>query len=163
MADPKQEQLRDTFLYLFESDLYWKNPVTSRTIEKTRLPAGNLCKDGYVRIALNKQTYSAHRLVWIYHHGDIPEGLTIDHKDGDRSNNRIDNLQLATRQQQQFNRKKGIPTYIRCTGRAYNAIIKFNDGTTFKKQYAKEREAFNCPEYQTNLHKKFTENGVIFL
>lgn len=34
-----------------------------------------------------------HRAVWVYHHGPIPEGHHIHHKDGDRSNNQIENLE----------------------------------------------------------------------
>lgn len=37
-----------------------------------------------------------HRVVWEVHRGAIPAGLEIDHVDGDKSNNRIDNLQLVT-------------------------------------------------------------------
>ena len=36
-----------------------------------------------------------HREVWEYHNGEIPKGYHIHHKDGDRSNNSIDNLALV--------------------------------------------------------------------
>ena len=35
-----------------------------------------------------------HRAVWEYHHGEIPKGYHVHHKDEDRTNNSIDNLQL---------------------------------------------------------------------
>lgn len=35
-----------------------------------------------------------HRAVWEYHNGEIPKGFHVHHKDGDRSNNSIDNLEL---------------------------------------------------------------------
>lgn len=35
-----------------------------------------------------------HRAVWKFHNGDIPKGYHIHHKDGDRSNNNIENLEL---------------------------------------------------------------------
>lgn len=35
-----------------------------------------------------------HRYVWEYHHGEIPEGYHIHHKDHDKSNNDISNLEL---------------------------------------------------------------------
>lgn len=38
----------------------------------------------------------AHRLVWRHFNGSIPEGLTINHKDGDKKNNRLGNLELVT-------------------------------------------------------------------
>ena len=35
-----------------------------------------------------------HRVVWEYHNGEIPKGYHIHHKDGDRNNNDISNLEL---------------------------------------------------------------------
>ena len=44
----------------------------------------------------------AHRLVWRHFNGPIPEGLTINHKDGRKQNNRPVNLELATPSEQQI-------------------------------------------------------------
>lgn len=44
------------------------------------------------------------RLVWQVHKGDIPPGLTVNHKDGDPTNNRIDNLELMTQSEQHLHR-----------------------------------------------------------
>ena len=38
-----------------------------------------------------------HRVVWSYHHGSIPPGYEIHHKDEDRSNNQIENLEILER------------------------------------------------------------------
>lgn len=35
-----------------------------------------------------------HRAVWEYHNGEVPKGYHVHHKDGDRSNNNISNLEL---------------------------------------------------------------------
>lgn len=37
-----------------------------------------------------------HRFVWECHRGEIPDGLVINHKDGDKTNNSIDNLEVVT-------------------------------------------------------------------
>lgn len=37
-----------------------------------------------------------HREVWKHHNGEIPDGHLIHHKDGDPTNNDIDNLELVT-------------------------------------------------------------------
>lgn len=39
----------------------------------------------------------AHRYVWELNYGKIPDGYDIHHKDGDKSNNDISNLELITR------------------------------------------------------------------
>lgn len=50
----------------------------------------------YVVIGLYDKLYRAHRLIWVWHYGDIPAGLQIDHIDGNGANNRLSNLRLVT-------------------------------------------------------------------
>jgi hypothetical protein len=40
-----------------------------------------------------------HNVVWETHNGAVPDGLEIDHIDGDKSNNSIKNLRLVTHAQ----------------------------------------------------------------
>lgn len=44
----------------------------------------------------------AHRLVWLHFHGPIPEGITLNHKNGIKKDNRPSNLELATYREQQI-------------------------------------------------------------
>lgn len=46
---------------------------------------------GYVKISVDGRRYFAHRLAWLYVYGAWPSG-TVDHINGDRSDNRIENL-----------------------------------------------------------------------
>ena len=66
-----------------------------------------------VYISYKRRKYLAHRLAWLYVHGVWPEE-TIDHKDGNPSNNRLKNLRLATRSQQRENqhKTKGTNPYV---------------------------------------------------
>ncbi|MDR3560474.1 MAG: HNH endonuclease [Negativicutes bacterium] len=59
--------------------------------------AGSIDRKGYLRIKLGNKNYRLHRLVWFYVYGEWPpDELEIDHKNHIRSDNRIDNLRLAT-------------------------------------------------------------------
>jgi len=57
---------------------------------------GYLNEDGYERIKFKHKSYYTNRLIWIMHHGDIPEGYYVDHINNIRNDNRIENLQLLT-------------------------------------------------------------------
>ncbi len=55
---------------------------------------------GYMQVRLmidGKRYHSgAHRLVWQYYYGNIPEGLTINHKNGIKNDNRPENLEILS-------------------------------------------------------------------
>ena len=59
--------------------------------------AGSKNKCGYVGIKINRVLYRAHRLAWLYVTGSHPEN-EIDHINGNRSDNRIQNLRDVTKQ-----------------------------------------------------------------
>lgn len=65
--------------------------------------AGKTTKNGYRTLMLQKDkiqyTFCEHRCVWVWFHGDIPEGYEINHIDADRGNNRIENLEVVNHSQ----------------------------------------------------------------
>ena len=65
--------------------------------------AGSL-RNGYGVIRIHNKMYLAHRLAWLYVHGHMPE--RIDHINGDRSDNRIDNLRIADASQNGANKRR---------------------------------------------------------
>lgn len=54
---------------------------------------------------LKVKTLTLQRLVYVYFKGDIPDGYEIDHKDCDRLNNKLDNLDLLTVKQNRQNKR----------------------------------------------------------
>ena len=94
-----QDLLHELFDYK-DSQLFWKQAKRGRNLSK---PAGSIC-NGYVRIRINEKQYLAHRLVFLMHHGHLPQ--EIDHIDGNQSNNAIENLRPATHSQNLCNRGK---------------------------------------------------------
>lgn len=96
-----QDDVKNIFHY-DDGYLYWKNNVSKN------VKSGNIagCKNkitGYTQIIIKKKMYYAHRLIFLYHNGYLPK--YIDHINGNRSDNRIQNLRECTLRQNQYNRK----------------------------------------------------------
>ena len=72
--------------------LYYKQIRPGRSIYK---PAGHTRPDLYIAVSLKGQIYLAHRVVWCLHYGYWPTEL-IDHINGIRHDNRIENLREVT-------------------------------------------------------------------
>lgn len=76
------------------------NPKTGVFIRKKHgagKVAGFIKKtDGYRYIRIRGIKYVAHRLAWMYVHGSFDQSLSVDHINGFRSDNRIENLRLVT-------------------------------------------------------------------
>jgi hypothetical protein len=76
--------------------------LVSRGKAKKGSIAGHTEHTGYVSIGIEGKYYVAHRLAWLYVFGSFPD-LDLDHIDGDKENNRIGNLRLATKHQNRQN------------------------------------------------------------
>jgi hypothetical protein len=82
----------------------WKRHHSAKRIGT---PAGSLKRDGYIDICVaGVHDIRAHRLAWFYVHGAWPAG-EIDHRNGVKADNRIDNLRVATGSQNAANRAWG--------------------------------------------------------
>lgn len=97
-----------------EKGLIWHNPEKDRRGQR-RERAGHIKPGlinrggGYriVTIRVNdgiRKTIRAHHLIWCWVHGEWPSG-EIDHINGDRDDNRIENLRLATVSQNRSNKR----------------------------------------------------------
>jgi hypothetical protein len=99
----------DLLNHLFEYDketgnLIWKIKPSSRGHSvKVGDIAGTLKSHGYICVGINYNSYRAHRLIFLMHKGYLPK--TVDHINGDKLDNRIENLRAATVGQNQHNRK----------------------------------------------------------
>ena len=73
-----------------------------RSFKRNKVRVLKPCRsvNGYywVQLCLNNvsKVSSVHRLVWLVFNGPIPEGLQINHKDENKANNALLNLELVT-------------------------------------------------------------------
>ena len=82
--------------------LTWK---INRGSAKLGSLAGTMHGSGYLVIRIDRKLYQAHRICWLLFHGSFPEN-ELDHKNLIKYDNRLENLRLATRSQNSFNKPK---------------------------------------------------------
>lgn len=81
--------------YLIDRDGDIYSTITNKFLKLSVMPSG------YQKVTLRNDneeaaTFLVHRLVWEVFNGPIPEGMTINHISEDKTDNRLDNLELLT-------------------------------------------------------------------
>lgn len=66
--------------------------------------AGTKNKRGYLVMNVLNRIMTAHRLAWMIHYGEIP-GQAIDHINGDKTDNRLENLRSISQEKNTQNRR----------------------------------------------------------
>jgi hypothetical protein len=124
-----QERVKELFYYR-DGSLFWR---VHRQGVRFGNVAGSPNSEGYLRVQVDRKLYFAHRLVFLYHFGYLPEN-EVDHIDKCRANNRIENLREvskscnlrnSTQQNQTSSGVKGITWYKR--DQKWQAQIKVNN------------------------------------
>lgn len=110
MTTLTQDLLREIFYYdKEEGGLRFKSkpPNCQENRRWNTRYASKLCGSannrGYLHVKLFKKKFKVHRLVFLFHKGFMPE--FIDHIDGDKLNNRIENLRAVTKGENNQNAK----------------------------------------------------------
>lgn len=97
------EELKERLDYNPETGIFtWKS---SRFKTKVGQVAGAKHSNGYIHICVDGKKYRAHRLAWMFIHGEILDDLLIDHRNRIRDDNRIINLRLCNHRSNSFNSK----------------------------------------------------------
>ncbi len=91
--------------------------------------AGNHNGSGYWQVTFREVRLLSSRVVWVLTHGQIPDGMQVDHKDGNRSNNHPGNLQLLS----------GATN-----GRGYNKLFSRNKSGYMGVSYASDRRKWHA-------------------
>lgn len=142
-ALPTQRELKETFDYE-NGELLWLSWGKGVRGRRSQIAGDKGCKSySYRKVSYKKVSYAGfrpllHRLIWVWHNGQIPEGLWVDHINQDKLDNRIENLRLVTWAGNQRNvrvkNKTGLPKHVYETksGR-YSVIIRIGTFTTIQE------------------------------
>ena len=124
------QRVKELFEYHPSGNLIRKLPTGRST--RIGTVAGGLGSDGYYSICIDNVGYKLHTVIFLWHHGYIPENQ-IDHIDRDKLNNKIENLREVSaicnrRNIGVFkNNTSGIPGVLFLNGRnKWCARIKVN-------------------------------------
>lgn len=150
------EELREMLDYDPETGVFkWRKSKCNRV--KTGDVAGTYTEKGYVRIRVLGRMYRAHRLAWLYVHGVWPQDQ-IDHINGIRDDNRIENLREATNAENQRNMKKRVGKRCALKGvhvvnGRFRAVITVSQKRLYLGDYNTEEEAHAA--YMAAAKKEF--------
>ena len=135
-----------------DGNIYFKQNIGNK---KAGQKAGSICKNNdYSRIKFGKKSKLSHRVAWFLYYGKWPKNF-IDHINGIKNDNKIENLREATRRQNSLNKK--IHRDGQLIGAHYDkhkykkkwiAKMSINGKSKFLGSYATKEEA----------HKRYVEH-----
>jgi hypothetical protein len=98
-----------------------KSTHNPRLIRNPGDVAGSKNQEGYWTVnVVDNISLKVHRIIWILSFGIIPEGLRVDHKDGNGFNNDLLNLQLLTNPQN----VRALNSPYECNTSGYLGVFK---------------------------------------
>lgn len=118
--------LRDNIKYDSETGyLWWTKPSRTRKLNK---PIGGPHTEGYLRFSLklpSGKRYSilTHRFCWFLYYGQWPKEM-LDHINGIKTDNRIENLRLATDEENNRNRRSTKSSSSKYKGVSWHKRVK---------------------------------------
>jgi len=135
-----REKLLENLRYDPEAGLFFWVKARARNIRKVGDVAGLPRKKGYSQIWIENRPYASHRLAFLYMTGRWPD--VVDHIDGDKTNNRWDNLRECSgstlnnanmrRPSRNTSGIKGV-SWSSSNGRWYASIMR--DGRSYNLGY----------------------------
>lgn len=126
--------------------------------------AGHVTKRGYVSMMVDRFRVYGHQLAWLWAHG-APLPVRIDHRNRNRSDNRIDNLRAATNAENLWNagvkahNKLGLKGVTRVNDR-FRAEIRVNKRRIHIGYFATPEEASAAYAAAASIHHgQFANDG----
>ena len=155
------QKVRELYDYR-DGNLYYKRRLGRRGKVGSKV---GYFDDRYYKTSIYRKKYFLHRLIFLWHKGYMPK--TCDHINGDKTDNRIENLREVTLSQNNHNRRinknstsgvKGVSwnkrlckweASIKCNCKKYY-LGRFDDIKEASRQVKKVRE---------ELHGKYAHHG----
>ena len=152
------------------------DPETGRLTRKKSSPRGvgkageysdtAIHKSGYrdARIPGDPYLYRAHRVVWFLHYGEQPPKY-IDHINGDRSDNRIENLRKSCHHTNLANAKRSVRNTsgvkgVQRQGNKWIGAVGFKGERYYVGPFIEIAEAETAVRHlREQLHGDFTNHG----
>ena len=138
-------------------DVY--STVTNRFI-------GFINNDGYWAVVLKVENkikqICVHRLVWLFNYGKIPKGFVVNHIDGDKFNNTIENLETCTPSNSKHAFKHSLTNPSESTRGIKNKKAKLNNAVVkqIRKMYQTGMYSYSTLATEFNV-KKATIQKVV--
>ena len=120
--------------------------------------------EGYCQVGFNGKNIYYHSIIWILSTGkDIQSGVEIDHINGNKIDNRIENLRLVTSRGNSQNRKKhrngGLAgCYYNKRTKKYMSRIKISGKLIFLGLFQTEQEAYKAYEIACKHIELYVDN-----
>jgi hypothetical protein len=118
---------------------------------------------GYLQCEVGGVAFMLHRIIWEMHNGEIPEGFQIDHIDRNPLNNKLENLRIATQNQNQINSKTpknnttGYKGVLATPSGKFQARLGHNGKKLYLGLFNTAEEAAECVlENTRRLYGEFT-------
>jgi len=155
MADIPVEKLHELFEYR-DGELFWKRE-SSKAL-------GSLSGRGYLSVTWKGISCRVHRVIFAMHHGFYPK--QVDHIDGNKLNNKIENLRASNNSQNSFN--KGLSSrntsgyknvHWDKVNRKWRVSFRVNGKVVVEKRFFKIEEAVDfARETREKLHGEFARH-----
>jgi len=150
------------------SDIVAKSGV--KTKYKAGMELGYLNNTGYFRCKIKNKAYHCHRVIWILINGDLKSDEYVDHIDGDKTNNRLENLRVVSKRINSMNsatRSDNVSGFkcisYRKLKQEYVVQVYDAEGKRYMKHFAikymGELTLSVAVAYRDFLREKFAEGG----
>ena len=169
-----QEHIKELFEYDAGKLIWKKRPDTHFATKRAcktwnsrfaGTTAGRHRPDGYCVTRVGQRIYKNHRIVFMLYHGYFPK--QIDHINGDRADNRIENLRAADNATNQRNKgvrcdsKSGVKN-VRWHGRTSKWQVRMSaDGVKYSCGYYDtiEEASRAADQFRIKYHKEYANHG----